>query len=209
MNKRHLITAIVLALVLAVTASVALADTYYVKTGDGKTVNVRYTDQKGYEILARLKYGSKVDVMAFTKNGTWAMIHYKGKTMQGESYDGDAYVMSEFLVPYKPEPYQGKSSGSSKGSSSSSQQTGASNSSLNAIFAKAKFVDPYTVTVRPTRASGQVNVRWAPSKSSQLLRAFPSGTQLTVITEFGTDWFQVEDPDTGIVGFLNKAYIVK
>jgi uncharacterized protein YgiM (DUF1202 family) len=200
MKRRHLIAAIVMALALVLLAAVAMAETYYVKTGDGKTVNVRYTDDTSHEVLAQLKYGTKVNVLAFTKGGAWALITYDGKTKDGDYYYGDAYIMSKFLVPYKPEPYSGGGSGSGSGTDTSS---------LNALFSKAKIVDPYRITVRPTRASGQVNVRWAPSKASTLLRAFPSGAELNVIAELGTDWFQVEDPDSGVVGFLNKAYIVK
>ena len=77
----------------------------------------------------------------------------------------------------------------------------------NDLFAKAKIVTPYNITVYPTRSSGHVNVRWAPSKKATLLQAYQAGVTLTVIAELGTDWFQVKDPQTGITGFVNKAYI--
>ena len=200
MKRRHLITAIVMALALVLLAAAAMAETYYVKTGDGKTVNVRYTDDTAHAVLAQLKYRTKVNVLAFTKGGTWALVTYDGKTLDGDNYYGDAYIMAKYLVRYKPEPYSGGGKDKEKATDTSS---------LNALFSKAKIVEPYRITVRPTRASGQVNVRWAPSKASTLLRAFPSGAELTVIAELGTEWFQVEDPDSGVVGFLNKAYIVK
>ena len=52
------------------------------------------------------------------------------------------------------------------------------------------------------------NVRWAPSKASKLLKAYPAGTQLRVIAELDK-WYQVEDPLTNQVGFVNTAYVVK
>lgn len=207
MNRKKLVAAVIMALVLVLLTASVLADAYWVKTGDGKTVNVRWEDGTGGSVMARLKYGTKIDVLAFTKGGSWALFTYKGRTLDGEDYYGDAYVQAKFLVPYKPEPYSKSSSSSSSSTSGQTQNTGSAG--MNALFSQARIVTPYTVTVRPTRSSGQVNVRWAPSKGSTLLRAFPSDYQLSVLAELGTDWFQVQDPESGVVGFLNKAYIVK
>jgi SH3-like domain-containing protein len=77
---------------------------------------------------------------------------------------------------------------------------------LNKEFASAKKVTPYKVTVRPTRASGWVNMRWAPSQSAELMATYKANDQLLVIREL-TNWLQVEDQDTGDVGFINKAFI--
>ena len=202
MNRKKLVTTVIMALVLVLLAASALAETYWVKTPDGDVVNIRYEDSTNSGILTYKKYGAPIDVITFTKGGAWALFTYEGQTKDGESYFGDAYVMSKYLVSYEPAPYVP--------SSPSSGQSGSTGTGgLNALFSQAKFVTPYTITVRPTRTSGQVNVRWAPSKGSTLLRAYPADYQLTVIAELGTDWFQVQDPAAGIVGFLNKAYIVK
>jgi len=206
MSRKKWIVAAILSLALVLLAASALADAYWVKTGDGKTVNVRWEDGTNGSVMTRLKYGTKIDVITFTKGGTWALFTYDGPTLDGGHHYGDAYVMAKFLVPYKPEPY---SKSSSSSSSSSGQQQSSGSGSMNALFSQARLVTPYTVTVRPTRSSGQVNVRWAPSKGSTLLRGFPSDYQLTVLAELGTDWYQVQDPSSGAVGFLNKAYIVK
>ena len=40
----------------------------------------------------------------------------------------------------------------------------------------------------------------------QLLKAYPEGTQVRVIAELNK-WYQVEDPLTGAVGFVNTAYV--
>ena len=207
MSKRILTMVLCAALVLTVMMTAVAADTMYVKTGDGDVVNVRWTDSTANEVLGYIRYGAPVDVLATTKGGAWSLIHFKGTTRTGEYYDGDAYVMSKFLVSYKPEPFN-KSSKSSSGSKSSGG-SGSSGSGVgyNDLFAKAKIVTPYNITVYPTRSSGHVNVRWAPSKKATLLQAYQAGATLTVIAELGTDWFQVKDPQTGITGFVNKAYI--
>ena len=77
---------------------------------------------------------------------------------------------------------------------------------LNALVASAKKVEPYTVTVRPTRASGWVYMRWFPSRSANELATFGANYQLTVIAEL-KDWYQVSDPATGKVGFIYKSYV--
>ena len=191
MNRKKLVTMVALALALVMLAASAMAETYYVKTNNGGSVSIRYQPDSSLAKMAYLGYGTAVDVLYF--QGGWACITYKGQTLDGESHYGDAWIPSKYLVSEKPAPY-----------------TPSSGSGLNALFNMGKQVTPYTVKVRPTRNSGVVNVRWAPSKQCTLLKAYPADTELTVIAELGTDWFQVMDPsDNTIVGFLNKAYIVK
>jgi hypothetical protein len=199
MNRKKLVTMVALALALVLLAASAMAETYYVKTNNGGSVSIRYQPDSSLAKMAYLGYGTAVNVLYF--QGSWACITYDGQTLDGESHYGDAWIPSKYLVSEKPAPYTPSSGGSGSGSSGGG---------LNALFNMGKQVTPYTVKVRPTRNSGVVNVRWAPSKQCTLLRAYPADTELTVIAELGTDWFQVMDPnDNTIVGFLNKAYIVK
>ena len=79
----------------------------------------------------------------------------------------------------------------------------------NSLFSKARLVAPYTVTLKATQNSkGVANVRWAPSKKATLLKAYPSGTQVQVIAELD-NWYQISDPSSGAVGFVNTAYVSK
>lgn len=77
---------------------------------------------------------------------------------------------------------------------------------LNSLIASAKFVTPYTVTVRPARASGWVYMRWFPSKSAEAMATFPANYELDVIAEL-KDWYQVSDPESGKVGFVYQSYV--
>ena len=72
--------------------------------------------------------------------------------------------------------------------------------------ASAKPVTPYTITVRPTRASGWVYMRWLPSRNAAQAATYGANQQLTVLAEL-KDWYQVQDPATGRVGFIYKSYI--
>ena len=67
---------------------------------------------------------------------------------------------------------------------------------------------PYVVIVRPSRASGWVNMRWAPSKDTEILATYRSGARLTVIAETQS-WYQVTDPDTEATGFIMKSYVAR
>ena len=67
---------------------------------------------------------------------------------------------------------------------------------------------PFVIIVRPSRSSGWVNMRWAPSKDVEVLSTYRSGAKLTVIAE-SQSWYQVADPDTEATGFIMKAYTIR
>jgi len=73
-------------------------------------------------------------------------------------------------------------------------------------FRSAKAVEPYTIVTRPTRVSGWVFMRWAPSKSALQEATYPAKKELKVLKETA-NWLLVEDEATGNVGYLNKAYV--
>jgi hypothetical protein len=113
--------------------------------------------------------------------------------------DGDAYVMYRFLSDTKPGPYTPTpAAADSKNATTVSQ--------MNSLVAAPRFVTPYTVTVRPVRASGWAYLRWFPSRSAETMATFGANYELTVIAVLN-DWYQVTDPATGKVGFIYKSYI--
>ena len=167
---------------------VSLASTMYVYTDNGGTLNVRNDPMVGDNIVGKLNYGSAVNVRLTMASG-WACIDYAA----GDG--GVGYVQSRFLVNQKP---GGSSGGGSSGSGSLS--------SINAVFKTAYKVNSYTVYARPARASGWVNLRWAPSTDAERITSCSQGKALTVIAEM-KDWYQVMDPVTGMVGFISSQYI--
>ena len=170
----------------------------WVRTQNGKALKVRtsMSTQDDSNVAGTLPYGAKVVCYGHIGNG-WAVIEYGGQY--------DHYVMYRFLSDHNPGPYQpGEASGSSTASA------GAKNAStvaqMNKLTASVKFVTPYSVTVRPARASGWVYMRWFPSKSAAQIATFGANYQLTVLAELN-DWYQVQDPATGKVGFVYKSYV--
>ena len=204
---KKLVTLTIAALLCLLAVSSAPAETYYVKTDNGKTVNVRWTDDTQHAVMVQLPYGTPVDVVGTTKNGTWAIINYKGQTNDGEFVDTDGYIMMRFLSKTNPGKYEKKSSGSSSGSTGSSSDAARILSDMNREFASArKVVSPYIVVSRPTRASGWVNLRWAPSTEAERIATCPQGKELIVLAELN-NWYQVQDPATGMIGFIKRSFV--
>ena len=203
MKKRMVSLLLVLMMALGMMIPAAMAEEeesagegyYYVYTENGKTLNVRETP--GGKVVGYLKYGSRIHVDAFVDN-TWALIVFNYDNGYGKG-DYAAFVNRRFLQKSKP---AAKSSTTKKAVGSASDTL----EDINKEFASAQKVTPYKVTVRPTRISGWVNMRWAPSQSAQLMATYKANDQLLVIREL-TNWLQVEDQDTGDVGFINKAFI--
>ena len=80
---------------------------------------------------------------------------------------------------------------------------------MNAEFNTAKKVAaPYTVVARPSRASGWVNLRWAPSTEAERIATCKQGKELTVLAEL-KNWYQVQDPETGMIGFISNQYVTR
>ncbi len=190
--KRIVALVAVLTLIMTMFAfsTAALASyTVYSACPNGKPLNVRTGPGKNYPTNGSYWYGEYFEVNGDVGNG-WLQLS-----------DGSGYVQASLTSrtdpgEYDPSKYQKKESTDS-------------GSSLNGIFKQARLVTPYNITLKGVRASGSANIRWAPSKQSTLQKACAPGKEMRVIAELGSDWFQVEDPLTGSVGFVNKAYVNK
>ena len=113
--------------------------------------------------------------------------------------------MSRYLVKNKPAPYN-PSGEPTPDPRNFDTRSAATVEQMNTLLASAKPVTPYTITVRPTRASGWVYMRWLPSRNAAQAATYGANQQLTVLAEL-KDWYQVQDPATGRVGFIYKSYI--
>ncbi len=183
--------ALVLVLVLALGLfSAAAAQTMWVKTPNGKTVNVR-ADQFG-TVIGRLPYRATVDVI--DEEDIWYIVNFNGT--QG-------YIKEAFLSETDPGPFKGGSgSGSSsepvfKDSALGSQTV----DGLNKQYSTMNYVTPYTVRILPDTKTGTARLRWAPSKNSTLLTLLPANYELTVLAS-NKNWLLVQDPASGSIGYI-------
>ena len=186
--------AILLAVVLLSFTAVSVAEgiiggpgVMFVYTENGKGLNVRSTPAKEDNIIGSLPYGSKVDVTEF--NGEWATIRW------GDTY---AYVQSRFLKWYQPEAKPTPAPTEDPGSREEEQKEAELRSEVP--------VDSLLLQAQAPRASGWVNLRWAPSTKTEVITTCRQGKELTVIAEL-QNWYQVQDPMTGMVGFISRSYV--
>ena len=193
MNKRIISLMAVLVLLLSMFVFTAASATAYYPVyshcPNGKPLNVREGPGKDYWIINKIPYGDPIYVIGETADG-WYELNDGGfvqAALTSHTYPGP-------YVPPTPTP---------------TPDPNKKKAELEKIYATAKTVEPYLITLKATvRSKGVANVRWAPSKSSKLLKAYPAGTQLRVIAELDK-WYQVEDPLTNQVGFVNTAYVEK
>ena len=193
MNKRIISLMAVLVLLLSMFVFTAASATAYYPVyshcPNGKPLNVREGPGKDYWIINKIPYGDPIYVIGETADG-WYELNDGGfvqAALTSHTYPGP-------YVPPTPTP---------------TPDPNKKKDSLEKVYATARSVEPYIITLKATqRSKGVANVRWAPSKTSKLLKAYPAGTQLKVIAELDK-WYQVEDPLTNQVGFVNTAYVVK
>lgn len=193
-----LLAALMLLTLAAAPAACADSDTWYVYTENGKSLNVRTSPvvSEG-TLIGSLKYGSKVQVLFF--EGQWACIYYHWE--QGGLIGDECWVQKKFLVRNKPASRSSSDSSGTSKAAATSGQLGV----LNREFKTLQQVDPFEISARPVRASGFVNLRWAPHDEAEIAGIAYSGHLLNVLAATA-NWYQVEDPDTGKVCFIMKKF---
>ena len=170
----------------------------YVYTQNGKGLNVRssMSTANNSNIIGSLPYRAKVFTYGNPQPG-WTYV--ESGTLSG-------YVMSRFLVKKDPGAYNPSPDPTPEPNKDFDTRSATTVEQINTLLASAKSVTPYTVTVRPTRASGWVYMRWIPSRNSKEVATYAANSQLTVIAEL-KDWYQVRDESNGRVGYIYKSYI--
>ena len=198
MMKR--LTSLVLALAALAALCLPLAAsadswTMYVYTDNGKSLNVRRDPTTASEVIGTIPYGQAVSVRMTMASG-WTVIDWAS----GDGFVG--YVQSRFLVGSKP-----AARGTTPATPSSGTAAGGSLAAINKEFKAAQKVTvPFVVVARPSRASGWVNLRWAPSADAERITTCPQGKELLVLAQLKT-WYQVQDPETGMIGFISMKYV--
>lgn len=195
MLKKILLLALAMMLVLAAFTSAFAEEVteekqYYVYTDNGNDLNVR--DTPNGDIIGKVQYGQAVDVISFV-NDYWAMISFG---------DGQGYVASRYIVTVDPEIIRKAIE------EELDSYTGDPMTDIDAEFASAVDVDDYKITARPARVTSVVNMRWIPSETGRIIAKYKATEELVVLKELRY-YLQVQDPDTGDVGYIHKKFAAR
>lgn len=215
MKKRILSLALIAVLAMMLIPSAHASWTMYVSPAKGTTVNLRSTPEivKGDKnVITKIPYGTALTVK-YISNG-WACIDY-GVGRYDEGFMMVKYLTYEYVAPTaanrrvngtNPDTAPSKpASGSS--SSSGSGDAATRFARMNEQFRSfRKVARSFTVYVKPERATGWVNFRYAPDEKAELVRQARLNEQFVVIGETAR-WYQVEDPNTGIIGYISRFYV--
>ena len=194
MNKRILSLVLALALLLGcgMMTTASAYTTMYLYARTGHTVNVRSepsTAGGSSTVLAMAPIGTAVQVLEFMNNG-WSVISWG---------NGIAYVMTEFLSD---------SSGGGGGYTPvvESDKEKAMDSLMNELKTYSRVASPFTIYPNPNRASGFVNFRLVPVQYGKELYRVYASNALTVLGQT-RNWYQVEDNNTGVIGYIVKSLV--
>ena len=207
MKKRILTLTLIAVMTMMLIPSAHASWIMYVSPSSGTTVNLRSTPDASKDannLITAIPYGTALTV-EYISNG-WACIDY------GIGAYDEAYMMAKYLTYEYRAPTAANMKKKTAAPAASSQESGtvdlsAEYNNMNRQFRTFRKVNRYfTVYGRPSRSTGWVNLRFAPNEKAELIRRVWQNDQLTVIGE--TDrWYQVEDPETGIIGYINRSYV--
>lgn len=200
MNKRilSLFFAVLLLVTLALPMS-ALANTasMYVISSNGKGVHLREKPQANADnVVITVPYGAEVDILSTVQSGQWAHITWTDDP-NNKTYEG--YMMTRYLTTEIPPAYKAPQPAQTQPEQAEPKMPN---------FANFKLVTPYNVIVRPSKPSGFVNFRWAPSTDCKVIMRCYANYPLQVIAQDGT-WAQLRDPATGYVGFMLRSFLTE
>ena len=186
-----MIAVILMTALISIPASADNGWLMFVYTENRGSLNVRSSMSTSNNVIGKLDFGAAVQVYGYF--GSWALINYN---------NSNAYVMTRYLTytqpttPVTPTPTPAPAADTSL-------------DEINKEFKSAvKVSQPYVIVSRPSRASGWVNLRWAPTTKAEVISTCPQGKELYVIAEL-KNWYQVQDPVSGMVGFISRNYVSK
>lgn len=174
--------------------SLADENTAWVKTGNGKNLNVRAQPSKNAEIIKTLPYGTQLIVHQYSGNG-WALVEPADWSMSNPGW-----VSTNFLVYSDPGPYQKK-----KEDPDPVDVT----STLDSVVAKIKYLEePYDAVIKTSRPTNFVHLRWYPDTNARYIDKYLCDTEILVLAE-SAKWAQIQIVEDGYIGFILKANVEK
>ncbi len=183
-------------------ASAMGTKTFYVNTNNGTGGPLLMRSDPWVEndnVIARVPYGTKVQVAGFSEDGQWGFCSYGNAA---------GWVMMKFLSEYKPGPSKKTVQTPTPAPNPTNTDGDYILNFINnefTIMAKNTLVNRYQVKVTPPKLTTKCYLRWAPHQSTRAMRSdLMYGDILTVVAE-GNKWLKVIDPETDQTGFITKS----
>ena len=175
--------------------------TRYVKTDNGKGLNLRFDANKNADIIEVLPYGMEVTIIEVNDNATWGHVSMERPNGKGFGDVIDGWVMMSFLSKTKP----GKYTPPKKQEPVGTEEEGPSFSDVNTAAKVIKYLEEsYQAVIKTKNPANYVHLRWFPSTSANYIQKYLCDTPITVIAESRT-WAQVIIEEEGFpayVGFI-------
>jgi len=178
--------ALTLALVSLCTGALAVTVTYYVKTPDGKTVNIR--DEKTNEVIGHIPYGTAVEANSDKAGQNAAYVTYNGVS----GYVNFRYLVSEKPAAFRkkaeatPEPLEpvtyGEGTHAITVTGGVLQMTNKKGKATGTKYSTVRFDDPVTVAVTASVPKGKKIDYWIVNGVKMKL-----GIKTFVLTEADAD----------------------
>ncbi|MDO4482990.1 MAG: hypothetical protein Q4C54_00745 [Clostridia bacterium] len=195
--KTRLTAMLCLVAMLVGLAAGACAETMWVKTGNGRTLNLRSDCVKADNIIAQLPYGTEVDVIEYNGKHNWAHIECLAPN-SGHVISG--WVQLSFLSREKPGKYVPKKEGDAPVGGKTFEE-------INAAARAIKVLDePYRTVIKTRKASNVVHLRMFPDTDAVYSGVYLCDTEIEVLAQSKT-WAQVRIIEDGKVGFLLRKNV--
>ena len=171
-------------------------------TTRGGVLNIRPYPDTNARSLEKLPNGSHVTVLGYT--GEWIQVRSTRTT---------GYVPARYLKVTSI-PVGGTQAQQAQPQATTVPQQAATTQTTVTVpdrpaseqYKTLKSITPVTVTVHPSRVSGFVSMRWAPSTSEEVVKYLTEGYKLQAIAANG-EWVQVIDTATNQVGYVARPFV--
>lgn len=192
--KKNLVRSLCLAIVLIMALLPVMASAngyYYVKTGNGRGLNVRKSAGIDGKVICSIPYRALVLVYEYSPNYTWAYIEADNPKQPGATVKG--WVSTSYLVKNDPGPYKG-------GSGKVTEEP--TFSQINSAAKRLVILDePYKTVIQTKKITNQVHLRWFPCTRAAFSGEYYCNTEIRVLAISKT-WAQVEVVEDGHVGYI-------
>ncbi len=161
----------------------------FVKTGNGKPLNVRSGPGTNNEVFFKLPYGTQVEVI--DTQGDWCLIRPYDKNLWSQAGNStNMWVMKSFLVTKNPGPWK------------KPEPDTPTYEEVDAALRQLKLLEsPVLAVIVTSRPTNYVHLRWVPSTNARFSAQYLAGEQVLVLAQSKT-WSQVVDLTDGRVGFI-------